>query len=843
MKRVNFRLFALAIALVATSCVKDVVVDSNFHGTPSEKICFGAELKDTGEDTRGGVVSNRVGKHDLKSADGEFVLPMGVYVEDGIGCADAAETRGALFTNAGEIDDFTVWAKHKVDNKVSAYFNGVVYEKNTTDNVFYSNDEYMWPGDGELTFVAVTNAPESGFVPNYTAGSDSEPMLESFNYTVPADATKQNDIVLAKATYSGDTDASAPLKFEHIMTAVNFKVGTIAHGKIKSITLKGVYNTGIYNIDNEQWAIMKKDAADNELRSDYSVPLAGGEFNVDANTASDTFINDQSNGILLMVPQIVGEGATVEIVFAAPNSNDRTLTASIAGDNWDTNKTTNYTISIDEQYNLNITPVGKLLDAHYIIAQVEVTVEGMNDGTNVSNPNKWQLTAEVGGNTNNSKVTMLTKNRIAAEESDATKHSNELSMVTAGFWCDEYVNRNTVDGKYVYTSTGKSARGADQITGTGNYSKELIYILIPENNSTVNRTITLTLQKVNDSKVSKTVTLTQRCPGWTDDGKYGWETVDDDEDGRYGFIFTRKIAWIYVYSESRITGRFEALKTGSFLGAMKFDDVKTYIYNNFINAFGASEYATFDSSNKFRYSTANNRYYIYLDYTRLNNLKDVESSTDGLNNTLELNSMGGSASTLAFENVLHSAQKTLEGEGNTFRPNGWNWDTQKVDPSKDESNTNYSNGVVPMPEGSINDLSGILSYVLKKNRYYLYDPGDDGVSSTVLAPIILESDIKWYIPAYGQFSTFVPNPNITDKNGGTDSKDDYWSSTAGENNENPANALSYNGNGELISRSTELGVIAVRNKDGDTYEGTATIDEINVEDMAGGENGEAQWVE
>jgi hypothetical protein len=76
MKRVNFRLFALAIALVATSCVKDVVVDSNFHGTPSEKICFGAELKDTGEDTRGGVVSNRVGKHDLKSADGEFVLPM-----------------------------------------------------------------------------------------------------------------------------------------------------------------------------------------------------------------------------------------------------------------------------------------------------------------------------------------------------------------------------------------------------------------------------------------------------------------------------------------------------------------------------------------------------------------------------------------------------------------------------------------------------------------------------------------------------------------------------------------------------------------------------------------------
>ena len=132
---------------------------------------------------------------------------------------------------------------------------------------------------------------------------------------------------------------------------------------------------------------------------------------------------------------------------------------------------------------------------------------------------------------------------------------------------------------------------------------------------------------------------------------------------------------------------------------------------------------------------------------------------------------------------------------------------------------------------------------MKKNRYYLYDPGDDGVSSTVLAPIILESDIKWYIPAYEQFSTFVPDPNITDKNGNTDSKDDYWSSTAGENNENAANALSYNGNGDLISRSTELGVIAVRVFDDDTKTATATIDEINVEEMKGGENGEAQWVE
>ena len=208
-----------------------------------------------------------------------------------------------------------------------------------------------------------------------------------------------------------------------------------------------------------------------------------------------------------------------------------------------------------------------------------------------------------------------------------------------------------------------------------------------------------------------------------------------------------------------------------------------------------------------------------------------------------MNTIGGSASTLAFEQVLSVAQKTKEGSGNTFRPHGWNWQTMKVDESLREKTKDGSIADIPMPEGSIDDLSGILTYVLKKNRNNLYDPGDDGVSSTVLAPIILESDIKWYLPASQQFSTFVPDPNIKDKDGGTDSADDYWSSTAAENATNPADAKSYHGGGSAISRSTELGVIAVRVFDDDTKTATATIDEINVEEMKGGENGEAQWVE
>lgn len=835
MKRVNFRLFALAIALVATSCVKDVVVDSNFHGTPSEKICFGAELKDTGEDTRGGVVSNRVGKHDLKSADGEFVLPMGVYVEDGIGCADAAETRGALFTEAGKIDDFTVWAKHKVGDNVSAYFNGVVYEKNTADNVFYSNDEYMWPGDGELTFVAVTNAPDSGFVPNCTA--DSEDILESFTYTVPTDATKQNDIVLAKATYDGGYEASAPLKFEHIMTAVNFKVGSIVEGEIRSIKVKNVYNEASYLVDQGVWAL--------NSTGDFSVTMNGDPYVV-PNESDDKTINPKG-AVLMMIPQVLPEDAVIEVEFYDSESKNTTkYTASIKDDVWDMGKTTNYVISIGETFNIEIEPIGKLLDAHYIIKEIKVTV---NDTQATQNGEEWILSASiVDAAANDEKVTLMPET-LDNITTSLPKHATELNMIQNGFWCDKYVTIGD-DGKYTPNNT--SARGFDQIEGTGNVSEKIFYVMIPENNSTSDRNIKITLHKKQNANVSRTLYMTQRAPRWTGDtpGSYGWETVDDNEDGRYGFIFTRKIAWAYVYSHA--VGGISSLAPYDFQALeMSKQEVFDYINDDFIKAYGAEKFAKFDDSTRYVYETGlfnvvrNYRYYIHIDYTLLNTLEDIESSTDGHQNTKKLNTLGGSASTLAFETILSNAKKTKEGNPNdaTFRPHGWNWQTMEVDNNLREKTKDGSIADIPMPEGSIDDLSGILSYVLKKNRYYLYDPGDDGVSSTVLAPIILESDIKWYIPAYEQFSTFVPDPNITDKNGDTDSKDDYWSSTAGENNENAANALSYNGNGDLISRSTELGVIAVRVFDDDTKTATATIDEINTEEMKGGENGEAQWVE
>ena len=786
MKRVNFRLFALAIALVATSCVKDVVVDSNFHGTPSEKICFGAELKDTGEDTRGGVVSNRVGKHDLKSADGEFVLPMGVYVEDGIGCADAAETRGALFTNAGEIDDFTVWAKHEVDNKVSAYFNNVVFTKNTTDNTFYSpvGEEYMWPGDGNLTFVAVTNAPESGFVPNYTAGSDSEPMLESFNYTVPADATAQNDIVLAKATYDGSYEQSAPLKFEHIMSAVNVKIGSVVEGEIRSITFKNVYNKGEYLVDQGVWVVDKSSVGD------FTVKMEGGKFVSSGTEASGTAVNTD-DAVFMMIPQNPGENAEMVIEFydsatghlysddASQNPYKPALRGSISGDNWDKRKTTNYMLSIDESFTLTIEPVGKKLDAHYVIGYANVTVDGIDN---------WTITATT---SDGSVVTIQPEEEV-----------NPLAK--QGFWTDKVVDANG-------TITTESARGGSSWSGSGNVTNKLFYIFIPENINNQDREIRLNLKGTGSSSATTTKVLLQKYPNWTAGG-FGWEVVDDAEQGKYGFKWTRKVIFEHKYGWTRWF-------TGNGIGSWYKRNTAAEYATSLINQYNAGSYASYGyfANN----SLGGERMYIYIDYTKLNNLSTSNSPSEGYKNTIALFNQGGGAASQAFETAILTAEKTKDDEGYADDPLAFRNLTSVKD--KDTGVTYTADN------GSLNDLSGILTYVLKKNRYNMQTTFDG--YTTTLHPIISENDIKWYLPAYEQFVYFTPDPNIEN-----DDKANYWSSTA----VNGATEA-YIGDGTPKDRNLEHRVIAVR-RDENGY-GNVTVSDINTEDMAGGENGEAQWVE
>ena len=785
MKRTYFGILAtLASVLSLVSCINDSIVDSDFRPITSRTIAFGAELAFPEDVTRAEDTPNRLGNHILKSEDSDLTLPVGVYQSNGIN-PDVA-TRGSVVSSTDGITEFNVWATYKKsDTENINYFSNVAYEKgsNGVFNPKDSADEYYWPGSGTLEFVAVANAPTSGF----TANAENN-ILKSFTYTVPADPTAQNDIMIAKASAAGNTTTSVPLTFDHVMSAVNVKIGSVVKGEIRSITFKNVYNKGEYLIEQGVWVVDKTSVGD------FTVKMEGGKFVSTGTNASGTPVNTD-DAVFMMIPQNPGDNAEMVIEFYDQSTGHLysdgagaykpALRGSIAGDNWDKRKTTNYMLSIDESFTLTIEPVGKKLDAHYIIGYANVTVEGIDN---------WTITATT---TDGSEVTIQPEEEVNA-------------LAKQGFWTDYEVdaNENKISDNSAATGRNgyKTARGKTTWSSSGNVTNKLFYIFIPENISDKDREINLILRGTGNSSASTTKVLLQRYPNWTA-GEFGWEVVDDAEQGKYGFKWTRKVAYVLKFSYNRLTG----------IGGNYSRSQAQEFMQNLIDMYGANAYAT---DVQFDYDGSilkNQRRYILLEYAKLNNIVGASSSQLGIDNTKALYTAGGNAASMTFETVLAT---TLKVKGNTSDDP---YALHKV-VSTDEYHTKYS---VPAEEGTLNDLSGILTYILKKNRYYLYIKADD--ETKVFNPIFKEEDLKWYLPAYGQFQYFTPDPNIAG-----DDKANYWSSTAVD-----GASEAYIGDGTAKDRDSQYRVIAVRKDENGVYgNATATVDNTS---MAGGDNGEAQW--
>ena len=774
MKRTYFGILAtLASVLSLVSCINDSIVDSDFRPITSRTIAFGAELAFPEDVTRAEDAPNRLGNHILKSEDSDLTLPVGVYQSNGIN-PDVA-TRGSVVSNKDGITEFNVWATYKKsDTENINYFSDVAYTRGGGGvfNPKDSADEYYWPGSGTLEFIAVANAPTNDF----TAKAENN-ILKSFTYTVPADPTQQNDIMIAKASAAGNTTTSVPLTFDHIMSAVNVKIGSVVAGEIRSITFKNVYNKGEYLIEQGVWVVDKTSVGD------FTVKMEGGKFVSTGTDASGTSVNTD-DAVFMMIPQNPGDNAEMVIEFFdkstghlysdAAGAYKPALRGSIAGDNWDKRKTTNYMLSIDESFTLTIEPVGKKLDAHYIIGYANVTVEGIDN---------WTITATT---TDGSNVTIQPETEV-----------NPLAK--QGFWTDKVVDANG-------NITSESARGGQSWSGSGNVKDKLFYIFIPENMNDKDREISLILRGTGSSSASTTKVLLQKYPNWTVGG-FGWEVVDDDEEGKYGFKWTRKVAYVYPYTN------------------LIRDTPLTNYCTEFINTYGAgannfatvhSVYGDWDERDGFFYINYGYRAYILLDYSTLNNVTGANSDTDGYNNTLALYRASGTTASSQFETILKTTLKAKQGSGSPelFRR-----------PSAYEINMG-----VPAETGQSNDLSDIMEYIQKKNRYFVHKKSHTDGEGTALVsyiPYFKEEDLKWYLPAYGQFEYFNPDPNVAN-----DAAANYWSSTTA------GTTTAWTGGPEEKDRDLEYRVIAVRRDENGYGNATATVDNTS---MAGGDNGEAQW--
>lgn len=456
---------AVLLSVTLFSCSSDVPYEHTDYST-TDNICFG--ISDSGNGTRAAAANEAIttDRYVLRSSESSDTLCVRAVVSDGIGKAAAKHaTRASMQTTM--YDQFSVVAqlKNSDGNIAPRYY---MNEVATKQGVVWqpSSSIYYWPDNGSLRFLAW--APLDAELDESPVKPSEDVNKTTIKYTVPADLSKQRDLVAAATGYNaspaGGVCAPVSLQFKHLCTAVVVKTGaTMAPGTIKSVTVTNVRNSGTYDMLRSAWTL-------NDATTSYTVSpnMATG-----STTAEGTKLN-ADDATFMLLPQTLGADSKLEVMFHDNISGrDRLLTASLNGAEWPMGKTVTYRLSITPEYELEFTSEPQVQDAHYVI--YPITIKADNLGAN-----GWKL------------VSNDTRNVTFVENfgNDDIKR-----LVDNGYWLKDYC------GKSELTST---TRGDIKV-----------YVFIKENITDADRDIKLTLTPADYPNAAPvTFDFKQYCPAW-----------------------------------------------------------------------------------------------------------------------------------------------------------------------------------------------------------------------------------------------------------------------------------------------------------------------------------------
>lgn len=456
---------AVLLSVTLFSCSSDVPYEHTDYST-TDNICFG--ISDSGNGTRAAAANEAIttDRYVLRSSESSDTLCVRAVVSDGIGKAAAKHaTRASMQTTM--YDQFSVVAqlKNSDGNIAPRYY---MNEVATKQGVVWqpSSSIYYWPDNGSLRFLAW--APLDAELDESPVKPSEDVNKTTIKYTVPADLSKQRDLVAAATGYNaspvGGVCAPVSLQFKHLCTAVVVKTGaTMAPGTIKSVTVTNVRNSGTYDMLSSAWTL-------NDATTSYTVSpnMATG-----STTAEGTKLN-ADDATFMLLPQTLGADSKLEVMFHDNISGrDRLLTASLNGAEWPMGKTVTYRLSITPEYELEFTSEPVAQDAHYVI--YPITIKADNLGAN-----GWKL------------VSNDTRNVTFVENfgNDDIKR-----LVDNGYWLKDYC------GKSELTSTTQ-----------GDIK---VYVFIKENITDADRDIKLTLTPADYPNAAPvTFDFKQYCPAW-----------------------------------------------------------------------------------------------------------------------------------------------------------------------------------------------------------------------------------------------------------------------------------------------------------------------------------------
>ena len=775
-KKMNIRLgfgcaAALLIAMMFASCTKEELFSAPVK--KSDEINFGVNLKwdDDEVSTRSGVdYGSRAGSFMLRSEDSADSLTVNVYVKNTIS-ESAPITKGSVVENADAIADFGVYCSLDNGSETVPYFLNL---EATQENGFWKpvRDCY-WPGSDftKLKFLAV--APyEHGMTSIIASGSV---MPTSFSYTVPEAAVDQNDIMMAvTGEYPGDHNQTVPVTFNHLLSAINVKIGSVPEGTIHSITLKDVGSSSTYTVAGGTWEACT-------ATDDFAVDFAG-DGDTFATTGTETG-NPQINAAeatFMMIPQTLGESAYLEVVFTHTITNNNvTLTASLANINWEKSKTYNYLINIEPDFILNIEEENvPIADCHYDVREITIS-----DDANAG----WILTSNVD----------WVKFRVKPDNFDTSEYKD--------YWIEEHVvtnvditmdqtkddDPNTTEDERITTETSSTSYSImDRISGTG-ATKILVYFYenIETGNNEIARSATLSLRDTKNNE-RNTIIVNQYYPLWGT-GNIAYERIEENKNTHpWGFASSRTVTYKYPAVNKKPSWATDLF--GGFIWAiielLNWDEWfyqsqkerRGEVYQEFYESYYTSSQEGFititptggDGTTEWGY---NNSWSVKLDYSKLNN---INTQSTGLQNTRSILTYAGGSTGSDSETYLvnNSLEKTQE--------------TNTTDATTIPQTAAYQ---------AVMKNSWIMSTTITTTTTITEKYGEQTDTPVTANDVELATeDIQWFLPSASEVATLLSTACDSDTNNNdTALSGTYWSSTSASG----TNSISYDAAGTTSSAS------------------------------------------
>ena len=345
MKKIDTLYFIILCTLVFASCSESDGL-SNGIALSKDKIVFSATFQGgwNGGKSTGGGNSSRAGKptfsglameQKVLTANEGLAKPLYLHpleTENTTVMNAMPQTRGVM-NESSTVGSFGVSAVYSKDGVNSSLFQNA--EATQNGNYWFTSSNATWPLDGSVSFYAYAPYNETSLS---LQGSDDVVKNKTIRYTANTDFSKQPDLIVAKNENNAFTSSTANkavgLSFSHALTAITFSISAdMIPGKVKSITVSGVYGQGDYDFSTGKWI---KLANPSTYVIKLDAPVKAGESKA---------LTDK-NSALMMIPQPFGADADakVSMVFNDGSKKDKTVSFSLNG-TWDAGKHITYVLS------------------------------------------------------------------------------------------------------------------------------------------------------------------------------------------------------------------------------------------------------------------------------------------------------------------------------------------------------------------------------------------------------------------------------------------------------------------------------------------------------------------